>query len=133
MVKGTIKNPFALPKAKKPKPLKVEPARKKNPFEAEQNRSKAIAAIDAGKCVSLVYLDFNRVAEVHTVGTTTAGRPAMSVWQVEGDSKDSPVPGWHLFCFDECFDVAVHDLPSLAPRPDYKKRSKQFRRIDREV
>lgn len=128
-----VKNPFALPKAKKLKPLKIEPERKKNTYEAIKNHSIALEALDKGVCVSLVYLDFDRVAEVHTVGTTTAGRPAMSVFQVEGHSKDSPVPGWQLFCFDECFDVALHDLPSLAPRPDYKKRAKQFRRIDREI
>lgn len=75
----------------------------------------------------------HRVIEIHTVGTTTAFRPAMSVWQVDGQSNTPPIPDWRLFCFDECFDVALTEIPSLAPRAQYKKGAKQFRKIDREI
>ena len=57
----------------------------------------------------------------------------MSVFQVDGQTNHPPIPGWRLFCFDECFDVALSNLPSTAPRPDYKKGAKQFIRIDAEV
>jgi len=36
-------------------------------------------------------------------------------------------------CFDECFNMGLSDLPSTAPRPDYRKGHKLFQRIDAEV
>jgi len=57
----------------------------------------------------------------------------MSAYQVDGQSKTPPIPDWRLFCFDECFDVGLTNIPSTAPRPDFKKGAKQFRRIDGEV
>lgn len=57
----------------------------------------------------------------------------MSVWQIDGESNTPPIPDWRLFCFDECFNVALSDIPSKAPRPEYKKGAKQFRSIDREI
>ncbi|MEC5323310.1 hypothetical protein VSX60_08685 [Aurantimonas sp. A3-2-R12] len=118
------------------KPLKTKrvPAyQPKNPSEAARNKQQAVSAIGDGLCLTLTYHGYHRVVEVHTVGTTTAGRPAMSAFQVDGQSETPPVPDWGLFCFDECFNVALSNIPSSAPRPDYKKRAKQFRLIDREV
>lgn len=112
---------------------KIEPPRNKNTFEAERNRQAALEALAGKMCLALTYLDCHRVVEVHTVGITTAGRPAMSVWQVDGESNTPPIPDWRLMCFDECFDVRLSDVPSTAPRPDYKKGAKQFRRIDAEL
>ncbi|MBS0255816.1 MAG: hypothetical protein JSS36_11575 [Proteobacteria bacterium] len=57
----------------------------------------------------------------------------MSVYQVDGQSNSPPIPDWRLFCFDECFDVRLTNVPSAAPRPQYKKGAKQFKRIDAEV
>ena len=109
-----------------PKPAK-KPKREwpKNPFGHGQ-QSIAIEALRKGVCVTLTYHDCYRVAEVHTVGNTRAGRPAMSVYQVDGQANESTIPDWQLFCFDECFNVALSDIPSRAPRPDYKKGAKQF-------
>lgn len=104
-----------------------------NLAQAGDNHRKAIEAINRRLCLSLTYDGLHRVVEVHTVGTTTAFRPAMSVWQVDGQSNTPPIPDWRLFCFDECFNVTLTDLPSTAPRPQYKKGAKQFRLIDREV
>ncbi len=64
---------------------------------------------------------------------TLADRPAMSAFQVDGKSNTPPIPDWRLFCFDECFNVALSDLPSSGPRPEYKKGAKQFHRIDAEL
>jgi len=83
--------------------------------------------------LNLTYDLLPRVVEVHTIGITTAGRPAMSVWQVDGQNNTPPIPDWRFFCFDKCWDVAVSNLPSLAPRPQYKKGAKQFRRIIAEL
>jgi hypothetical protein len=120
------KNPYTAPKP-------IKPQAKKNLYEAGENKAKAISALQSGVCLILTYDDCYRVVEVHTVGTTTAGRPAMSAWQVDGDTNSPPIPDWRLFCFDECFDVALSDIPSTAPRPEYKKGAKQFRFIDAEI
>jgi len=97
------------------------------------NRSLAIEALEKAVCLKLDYHGRPRIAEVHTVGATTKGRPAMSVYQVDGQANAATIPDWQLFCFDECFNVALSDRPSLAPRAQYEKGSKQFGRIDREV
>lgn len=112
-------------------PYKVQ--RTKNVGGAEGNRALALSAIRQGVCIHLLYDGCERVAEVHTVGVTTAGRPAMSVYQVDGQSNTPPIPDWRLFCFDECFDVRLTNIPSAAPRPEYKKGAKQFKRIDAEI
>lgn len=112
---------------------KIKPNRPKNHAQAANNRLLAIKALGSGKCLTLTYDGKHRVVEVHTVGTTTAFRPAMSVWQIDGESNTPPIPDWRLFCFDECFNVALSDIPSKAPRPEYKKGAKQFRIIDREI
>ena len=57
----------------------------------------------------------------------------MSAYQIDGQSNTPPIPDWRHFCFDECFDVRLLDLPSCAPRPQYKKGAKQFRRIDADL
>lgn len=111
----------------------LKPNWAKNPTQAAANHSLAIEAIDKRLCLTLNYHGCARVAEVHTVGTTTRGRPAMSVYQVDGQANEATIPDWQLFCFDECFNVALSDRPSDAPRPKYEKGAKQFRRIDREV
>ena len=112
---------------------KIKPHKPKNLTQAADNRLKAIEAMDRNICLSCTYDGLPRVVEVHTVGTTTAFRPAMSVWQVDGQSHTPPIPDWRLFCFDECFNVALTNIPSTAPRAQYKKGAKQFRVIDREV
>jgi hypothetical protein len=125
-----VKNPFAPIKATKPKAFKIEP--KKNPYEAAANKQKALSALATGRRLALTYLDCHRVVDVYTVGTSTAGRPAMSIYQVDGQSNTPPIPDWRFFCFDECFNVAATDIPASATRSDYKKGAKQFKFIDAE-
>lgn len=112
---------------------KIKGSKPKNIAQAAANRIAAVQALDSSVCLSMIYDGLPRVVEVHTVGTTPKFRQAMSVWQVDGQSKTPPIPDWRLFCFDECFNVALTDIPSRAPRPGYKKGAKQFRKIDREV
>jgi hypothetical protein len=118
-----------LSKPKKP----AKPDWPKNSFGAAQNRLLAIEALQTGRCLTLTYHDCYRVAEVHTVGLTHTRRPAMSVYQVDGQANEATIPDWQFFCFDECFNVALSDLPSGAPRPKYAKGAKQFLTIDVQV
>lgn len=114
----------------KPKPIKQEWP--KNVMEADANRGLAIAALGRRVCLTLNYHGCHRVIGVFTVGLTQANRPAMSAWQVDGQSNEMTVPGWGMFCFDECFDVALSDHPMPAAPADYCKGAKQFIRIDAE-
>lgn len=125
---GTFK-PARMKAALKP----IKSRTMKNFSGAASNKQIALSALAKGVCLILHYDGCHRIVEVHTVGTTTASRPAMSAFQVDGETNTSAIPDWRIFCFDECFGVALSDLPSAAPRPEYKKGAKQFERIDAEA
>lgn len=109
-----------------------KPTRAKNTAQAAGNRDLALQALQESRCLNLTYCDCYRVVEVHTVGITRAGNPAMSAYQIDGQTDSTPIPNWRLFCFDECFNVSLSNLPASPPRPDYSKGAKQFGRIDAE-
>ncbi|WP_143102853.1 hypothetical protein [Rhizobium sp. NFR07] len=112
---------------------KVKTYKPKNISQANSNKAAAMDALGKGVCLSITYNGLPRVVEVHTVGTSSAFRAAMSVLQVDGQSSTAPIPDWRLFCFDECFDVELTDISSKAPRPGYKRGAKQFRKIEGEI
>lgn len=89
----------------------------------------ACSALRSGKCLELRYDDYSRVVEVHTVGETTAGNLAMSVWQVRGGSNSNERIGWKTMRLDEAYSAAVLDEKSDAPRNGYVRNAKPFRRI----
>jgi hypothetical protein len=116
-------NPFKAPK--QPKPEKP-----KNLWGAAGNREKALQAGRARVCLSLRYDGLPRMVEIQVVGTTLKDRPAMRVYQVDGQSNSTPTVDWRLFCFDECFDVSVTQRQAAPPRSDKNNRDKGFKRID---
>lgn len=89
----------------------------------------ACEALRNGKLLELRYDGFTRVVEVHTVGETTAGNDAMSVWQVRGGSNSNERVGWKLMRLDEAFAASQIDEQSEAPRAGYVRDAKPFRRI----
>lgn len=89
----------------------------------------ACKALADGKRLELRYDGFTRVVEVHAVGETTAGRLAMSAWQVRGGSSSNEDRGWKTFLLDDVSSVVEIDEPSQAPRPGYVHGSRQFRRV----
>jgi hypothetical protein len=110
----------------------TKPVWQKNP-NAGAFPALAIRAVREGVCLNFRYHDCRRVVGVFTVGITHADRPAMSAWQIDGQSDSKTIPDWSTFCFDECFDVALSDRPAPATAPDYRKGAKQFKRIDAEI
>jgi hypothetical protein len=84
----------------------------------------ACEAIDQGKCLEMVYRDFSRIIEVHRVGISPAGAHIMSGWQIRGP-RDERV-GWKLLNLDEPLSLKLTDIPSQAPRPDYRRGAKNF-------
>lgn len=89
-------------------------------------RNVACDALRSGKRLELRYDGFFRVVEVHTVGVTTAGNDAMSVYQVRGGSESNERTGWKTMRLDEAFTAAVIDEKAEAPRGGYKRGAKIF-------
>lgn len=127
-----MRKPSAFKPVKFKAPKAAKPEWAKNPFEASGNHDLAIEAMRRGVCLAFRYHDSHRVVGVFTVGLTKAGRPAMSAWQVDGQSNELTLPDWGTFCFDECFNVSLSDRPSPPPPANYSKGAKQFIRIDAE-
>lgn len=108
----------------------VKPEKPKNLLGAAGNRDMALRAGKAKVCLSLTYDGLPRVVEIQVVGTTLKNRPAMRVYQVDGQSHSTPAVDWRLFCFDECFNVSVTQRQASPPRSDKNNRDKGFKRID---
>lgn len=126
-------NPWGM--SKMPKPKKATAFKqewRKNLYEAGANKAKALDALRGKACLTFTYHNLPRIVGVFTVGLTQTGRPAMSAWQIDGQSESNTIPDWGLFCFDECFDVALSDRPMPPTPPDYRKGAKQFKFIDAE-
>src|SRR5665213_1546264 len=85
--------------------------------------STACDAIEKGRCLELEYEIFTRLVEVHRVGVSPAGDHIMSGWQIRGLGNERV--GWKLLSLDEPKSLKLTDIPSLAPRPDYRRGAKQ--------
>ena len=84
----------------------------------------ACDAIDQGKCLEMVYENCTRIIEVHRVGINPAGTHIVSGWQIRG--PDNERVGWKLLNLDEPLSLSLTDIPSQAPRPDYRRGAKHF-------
>ena len=91
---------------------------------AEEWCSAACAAIETGRCLEIQYESFTRLIEVHRVGISPGGDHILSGWQVRGPAHERA--GWKLLDRDDAVGMTVTDLPSRAPRPDYRRGAKQF-------
>ena len=100
---------------------------------AELNLELARDALRQGLCLEFVYSGCRRLVEVHAIGVTTAGRLAISAFQVEGSTRSTPIPGWRHFCLEECANVSISETRSEAPRPDYRRGDSQFRHIGAQI
>ena len=84
----------------------------------------ACDAIDQGKCLEMVYENFTRIIEVHRVGISPTGAHIVSCWQIRGPGNERV--GWKLLNLDEPLSLHLTDIPSQAPRPDYRRGAKHF-------
>lgn len=89
----------------------------------------AMAAMKEQRALIIMYKETCRLVEVHAVGISTAGNPCMRVYQVAGETNSGEEYGWKLMKLEE---VSV-DIPSLAPRPGYKKGDKGMGTIFKEL
>jgi hypothetical protein len=86
--------------------------------------SVACDALEQAKCLQIEYESFARIVEVHRVGVSPCGDHILSGWQIRG--RDGERAGWKLLNLEEPISLTLTDIPSLAPRPDYRRGAKQF-------
>ncbi len=86
--------------------------------------STACEAMERGRCLEVRYQTFARIVEVHRVGVGPAGDHILSGWQIRGPGTERV--GWKLLSLEEPASLALTDIPSHAPRPDYRRGAKQF-------
>ena len=84
----------------------------------------ACEAIEKGRCLEIGYEDFVRIVEVHRLGIGPAGEHLLSGWQIRGPVNERM--GWKLINLSEPLSLTLTDIPSRAPRPDFRRGAKQF-------
>jgi len=84
----------------------------------------ACHALKLRKCLEIQYKAFRRIIEVHRVGISAKGEYILSGWQILGPASERV--GWKLVNLDEPLRVRLTDIPSKAPRPDYRRGIKRF-------
>jgi hypothetical protein len=75
----------------------------------------ACDALTSGRCLEIRYDGHSRIVEVHTVGTSSAGRPVMRGWQVTS-TKPGGDGCWRLYQLDKTWNYGLTDKASEAPR-----------------
>lgn len=91
---------------------------------ALKSHEMACRALELGKCLEIRYGAFTRIVEVHRVGINGKGQRILSGWQILGPAYERV--GWKLVCLDEPVQLRLTNIPSRAPRPDYRRGAKQF-------
>jgi hypothetical protein len=84
----------------------------------------ACEAIESARCLEIRSADCTRIVEVHRVGINLKGDHILSGWQIRGPAGERV--GWKLIDLEEPVYLALTDIPSKAPRPDYRRGAKQF-------
>lgn len=82
----------------------------------------AMKALATGLAMEVEYNGAPRLVEVHAVGVSTAGKPCMRVYQLQGASDSGEEQGWKLMSLGKVFEMPkLTDIHSLAPREGYRK------------
>ena len=84
----------------------------------------ACMAIESAKCLQVEYEYLTCIVEVHRFGIGRAGEHILSGWQIHGPAPERV--GWKLLNLDDAESLALTDIPSQAPRPDYRRGVRQF-------
>lgn len=86
-------------------------------------------AIRSRRLVRFIYDGYERVAEPHLYGISTANHEVLSAYLVGGWSASEGAPGWRKYLV-----VDMHDIHALAesfdgPRPGYNPEDRQMRQM----
>jgi hypothetical protein len=94
----------------------------------------ALKAIATGLALEVEYSGSPRIVEVHAVGLSTAGKPCMRVYQLQGATNSGEDQGWKLMSLGKVFEMPkLMDIHSLAPREGYRKGDMAMARIFTEI
>lgn len=93
-------------------------------ISAQSRCNLACEAIESAKCLEIRCDDCTRIIEVHRVGINVKGDHILSGWQIRGPACERV--GWKVINLEDPIDVAITDIASHAPRPDYRRGAKHF-------
>jgi hypothetical protein len=88
------------------------------------NEQDACEAITAKRRARVIYHGSGRVVEVHAVGLTTQGQPAMRVWLLPGGRSS-----WRIMLLARVEQFEMLQDVSEAPRPGYSRGDRRFSRV----
>jgi hypothetical protein len=86
-------------------------------------------AIRARRLVRFVYDGYERVAEPHLYGISTANHEVLSAYLVGGWSASEGAPGWRKYLVREMDDIQALAESFAGPRPGYNPDDRQMRQI----
>jgi hypothetical protein len=86
-------------------------------------------AIRARRLIRFVYDGYERLAEPHLYGISTANHEIVSAYLVGGWSASEGAPGWRKYLVREMHDVQALAESFGGPRPGYNPEDRQVRQI----
>jgi hypothetical protein len=86
-------------------------------------------AIRTRRLIRFVYDGYERVAEPHSHGISTANHEVVSAYLVGGWSASEASPGWRKYLVREMHDVHALAESFAGPRDGYNPEDRQMRQV----
>ena len=86
-------------------------------------------AIRAQRLIRFVYDGYERIAEPHAYGISTANHEVVSAYLVGGWSASEGAPGWRKYLVRDMHDIHALAETFAAPRPGYNPDDRQMRQV----
>lgn len=86
-------------------------------------------AIRARRLVRFVYDGYERIAEPHAHGISTANHEVVSAYLIGGWSASEGAPGWRKYLVRDMHDIHALAETFEAPRPGYNPEDRQMRQV----
>lgn len=99
----------------------------------EPTNAVLLKSLDMRKRVAFEYDGLERIVEVHTIGTTTTGKPCIRAYQVAGGSISAEFEGWKMFTLSRVHNVKLMDTDAALPRPGYQRDDRGMSTIEAQV
>jgi hypothetical protein len=86
-------------------------------------------AIRARRLIRFIYDGYERVAEPHLYGISTANHEVVSAYLIGGWSASEGAPGWRKYLVREMHDIQALAESFAGPRPGYNPEDRQMRQV----
>jgi hypothetical protein len=86
-------------------------------------------AIRARRLIRFVYDGYERIAEPHAYGISTANHEVVSAYLVGGWSASEGAPGWRKYLVRDMHDIHALAETFAAPRPGYNPDDRQMGQV----